>query len=556
MSASAVLPGPIRLLLVEDDGDDVALIRDLLKEAPQPFELEHVTTLSAAIQRLGQGGIQLILTDLTLPDSLGVENVGIFRGVRPEVPIIVLSGHDDEAFALETVKQGAQDYLVKGRFTQETLTRAIRYALERAEADQALAAERNLLRSVIDNLMDAIYVKDAQDRYLLGNFAHARQLGLAGPEEVIGKGTRDLFAAPIAEKFLEDDQRVIREGEAIINRHERADAPGGDPRWLSTTKIPLRDRAGRIIGLIGIGRDITSRKQAEEQLARYTRELQERNAQLEDDLKMAREVQLAFLPQQFPSFPGHLPPEESALRFYSRYLPATVLGGDFFHVFPISDTQAGVLICDVMGHGVRAALVTAIHRALMEELQEFAADPAAFLTHMNQALLSILRRTRSPLFATAFYLAVDLSTGRMRFANAGHPRPFHLRRGRDEIALLQGAAARPGPALGVFEGSTYTNHETFVAPDDLIMLFTDGLYEVENSAGEWYDQTHLQEVVQAALREGTDGLFDRAIDAARQFSATSSFSDDVCMVGVEICRLLNQARPLPRQPHHEPAMAH
>ena len=161
---------------------------------------------------------------------------------------------------------------------------------------------------------------------------------------------------------------------------------------------------------------------------------------------MAREVQMAFLPQQFPSFPRHLPPEESALRFYSRYLPATLLGGDFFHVLPISETAAGVLICDVMGHGVRAALVTAIHRALMEELTEFAAEPGVFLAHMNNALLSILRRTRSPMFASAFYLAVDVSSGRMRYANAGHPRPLHVRRTAGQVDLLGSgrAAARAG----------------------------------------------------------------------------------------------------------------
>ena len=75
---------------------------------------------------------------------------------------------------------------------------------------------------------------------------------------------------------------------------------------------------------------------------------------------MAREVQLAFLPQQFPTFPRHAAPDESSLQFHAEYLPATTLGGDFFHIIPISDNEAGILICDVMGHGVRAALVTAV----------------------------------------------------------------------------------------------------------------------------------------------------------------------------------------------------
>ena len=87
---------------------------------------------------------------------------------------------------------------------------------------------------------------------------------------------------------------------------------------------------------------------------------------------------MAFLPQQFSVFPRRAAPQEVSLRFVSRYLPTTTLGGDFFHILPISETEAGVFICDVMGHGVRAALVTAIARALAEELEEFAADPGAF----------------------------------------------------------------------------------------------------------------------------------------------------------------------------------
>src|SRR6266567_7441605 len=141
-----------------------------------------------------------------------------------------------------------------------------------------------------------------------------------------------------------------------------------------------------------------------EQLARYAEELRSRNAQLEADINMAREIQEIFLPQQYPNFPHSVASEQSALRFSHRYLPAAVVGGDFFNVFPITDTTAGVFICDVMGHGMRAALVTAIMRGLLEELMPLAADPGRFLAEINRSLRAILRRTREPFLATAFYL--------------------------------------------------------------------------------------------------------------------------------------------------------
>ena len=117
------------------------------------------------------------------------------------------------------------------------------------------------------------------------------------------------------------------------------------------------------------------RKQLELQVARFAEELREKNAQVEADLNVAREVQGAFLPERYPTFPRNAPAKESALRFCHRYLPTGAVGGDFFDVLPISDTQAGVFICDVMGHGVRAALVTAMVRALAEELVSAAGEP-------------------------------------------------------------------------------------------------------------------------------------------------------------------------------------
>ena len=538
---SAPTSQPIRVLIVEDDVDDVLVLREDLALAPVPFQVEIAPTLKVALERLGTGGIEVVVCDLTLPDSKGLETFHALAAHPSQVPIIVLSGLMDEALALETVEQGAQDYLVKGQYDQRLLIRSLQYAIKRAEADRALERERKLLRSVIDNLMDAIYVKDKDGKYLLGNMAHAQQLGLESPQQVVGRKTTDLFSAETASSFRADDERVMRTGEPIVNRHECVLQEGRPPRWLSTTKVPLRSSCGEVVGLVGIGRDITARKVAEEKLARYTQELQEKNSELEEDLNLAREVQLAFLPQQFPNFPRHVTAAESSLQFQAEYLPTTTLGGDFFHVIPISDVEAGVLICDVMGHGVRAALVTAVHRALVEELTPYATDPGAFLSQMNHELFSILRRTRSPMFASAFYLTVNTDTGELQYANAGHPRPLHIRREIGEVGLLEFAGQRrPGPALGLFENTAYTTTRSKVAAGDVLLLFTDGLYEVEDAAGDLYDQELLLHSVARQQGLPTRELFQEILTAARNFSKSGNFLDDVCLVAVEICRLAGE----------------
>lgn len=510
------------------------LLKEMLADGPLKIEVVDVGRLADALARLESDTFDVVITDLSLPDSQGLETFERLAKHCSNTPIVVLSDSSDEALALKTVELGAQDHLLKGQVDQALLVRSILYAIRRAEADRTIQEERNLLRNVIDNLVDAIYVKDTEGRYLLGNVAHARQLGLDSPAQVVGKTTDDLFSKEVVKRLRADDEQVLATGKPILNRHEVVEDGRGLVRWLSTTKVPLRSPNGQLLGLIGIGRDITGRKQAEEQVARYTRELQEKNTEMEDDLEMAREVQQAFLPQQYPTFPKHVPPEESAIRFHSKYLPTTTLGGDFFHILPISDTQVGVLICDVMGHGVRAALVTAVQRALVEELTEYAAAPGEFLTRMNEAFLSILRRTRSPMFASAFYVMVDVGTYRLRYANAGHPRPLLLRRAAGEVRSLDGPGTRPGPALGVFGDSKYQEQECAVEQRDLLMLFTDGLYEVENSRGEFYDPRMLIHAVQKRMERPAEPLFDALLEEVKQFSATREFIDDVCLVGVEI----------------------
>jgi len=354
----------------------------------------------------------------------------------------------------------------------------------------------------------------------------------------VGKTAFHFYPESLAAKIREDDQEVIRTGNPILNREEvRAamGAGGSGVRWVSTTKVPLRDSEGRTIGVVGIGRDITERKHAEEQLFRYNAEIRERNAELEDDLHMAREIQQAFLPQQYPTFPRRASVSDSALRFYSRYIPTTAVGGDFFHILPISDTEAGIFICDVMGHGVRAALVTAIQRALVEEMLPVANNPGRFLTEINRALLSILRRARTPMFASAFYLVADVGEGLVRYANAGHPRPLHIHRDTGTLGFL--ASERPGPALGVFRETVYQTHSSPLEPHDFILLFTDGLYEVEGSNEAYFDQEKLLGAVSRRLREPAENLIDDTLSEIQDFAVDHTFADDVCLVGVEVERI-------------------
>ena len=225
-------------------------------------------------------------------------------------------------------------------------------------------------------------------------------------------------------------------------------------------------------------------------VAEATRELREKNEQMEEELKIAHELQMALLPQQFPSIPRGAPPSESAIKFSSFYYPMAAVSGDFFTVNRISDTAVAVFIADVMGHGIRAGLITAMLRVLVEKFSGSAADPAVMLTKINRSLVAILKNTDSNLFVTGFYLVADAARSRIRYANAAHPEPLLLHRLRGELeSISSNGCGRTAARLARWR--PIPNLLVPMAVDDFIMLFTDGLFEVEAPDEKIYSRDQL-----------------------------------------------------------------
>jgi len=148
----------------------------------------------------------------------------------------------------------------------------LRNITERKKAEEALTEERNLLRTLIDNLPDFIYAKDSKSRYIVCNQAHLRYLKTTTIDEIIGKSVFELFPQEMAAQYYADDQEIIRSGQPIFNKEEQSVNEAGDSVWNLTTKVPLRNRDGNILGLVGIAHDITERKQTEKQLQKSLKE--------------------------------------------------------------------------------------------------------------------------------------------------------------------------------------------------------------------------------------------------------------------------------------------
>jgi len=263
---------PIRILLVEDNPGDCRLFRELLGEiTTSRFELAQVGRLAEALEKLKAETFHIVLTDLSLPDSQGLEASRALHDAAPSTAVIVLSGVDDETLALKAVREGAQDYLVKSRLDAHLLGRSIRYAIERQRAEDKLTRSEAFYHSLVEHLPQNIFRKDVQERFTFANQRFCQLLGRP-LEEIIGKTDFDFYPPDLAIKYQKDDREAIRTGRIFETVEENVTA-GGEKLYVQVVKTPIRDAKGKILGTQCIFWDITEQKRFAEQLQQKNLEL-------------------------------------------------------------------------------------------------------------------------------------------------------------------------------------------------------------------------------------------------------------------------------------------
>jgi len=519
-----------KLLLIEAGSSCAPLL------ATGGFELVRAESLAAGLDKINAHPHDLVLVDFVLPDGGGLNAFSQVYAAAQPTPVVVMAEPKDEEIAARALAIGAQDYLIKPQLTAQSLSSAIRKTLDRHYCELTHNHEGFLLQTLMNSIPDAVYFKDTRSRFLMLNRALAKKHRLTDPQLAVGKTDADFFTAPHAEQALADEQTVMRTGLPLQDIEESETWPDGSITWVSTTKMPLRNQSGRIVGTFGISRDITARKQAQLALADQSRLLHKKNQQIEDELRMARELQLAMLPQDFPGLSTSTGVE--AVKFYSYYMPSGAVSGDFFDVLQLSDTAVGIFICDVMGHDVRAALVTAMIHALVEDFRSTATDPGQLLSGMNAALFKVFRQAGTTMFATAAYLVVDIATGDLAYACAAHPHPLRLQRTAAAVDVLKpDAGTKKGPALGLFRDSQYTTFHRTVSVDDLLVFYTDGIVEEEAPDAEIFNQERLAQTLVQLRAKPPKELLANVLDEIRRFAGHRDFSDDVCLLAVEIKQL-------------------
>jgi phosphoserine phosphatase RsbU/P len=397
----------------------------------------------------------------------------------------------------------------------------------RKAAEAQIEEERHLLRMLIDHVPLQVYFKDRESRLVLANRKMAEWMGLDSPQQLLGKHDRDFFENDHSEQAHFDEQQIMETCTPVTEKLEHETWHDGEDSWVLSSKFPWVDRMGEVRGTFGVSSDVTALVKAQREATELAGELQLRNKVYEEELQLAREIQQSLAGANFPEIGKNRP-----LSFAARYIPTSGLAGDFFETVRISDSSAGMLICDVMGHGVRSALIVAMLRGLLEKQRRSADEPATFLRGLNRGLAAILDRAGTTMFATAFYAVADLQAGTLRYACAGHPGAICV--GKNGTRLLAGTRKEKGPGLGLMLKADYPAGEIPLEEVDRLLLFTDGILEAENESGEAFMHQRLMQSAAELVHLPMDDMLDGLLDHVRKFSGNHQFEDDVCLLGLDV----------------------
>jgi len=235
---------------------------------------------------------------------------------------------------------------------------------------------------------------------------------------------------------------------------------------------------------------------------------------LERQLRTAQQVQERLLPAAAPDVPGY--------EIAGLCLPSARVGGDYFDYVPLPDGCLGIVVADVSGHGLPAALIMSAFRALVRTCMRAGHPLDEVARTLNRELPDT---TAGGAFVTALLAVLDPAHGELRYVNCGHHPPLHDRPGAERSELHRG-----GPLLGVVDDARFQVGRTHLAPGDQVTIFTDGIVEARSRAGAWFGVHRLAELAAASRRLSARSLVEHVLLEVRAFAGVADLEDDVTLV--------------------------
>lgn len=272
---------PIKLLVIEDNPGDAALIEDMIEDISEiRIEMIHVRRLSAGLEVLQKYSIDAILLDLGLPDSFGINTLNSVQAQASGVPVVVMTGLNDKQVAVKAIKAGAQDFLVKGRIDSELLEHSLRYAIERKRIEEALIESQSELKATFEQAAVGIAHVSLYGKWLKINQKMCDITGYS-MEELLALDFQTVTYPEDLENDLEQVKQLLSGEIDTYSMEKRYVRKNGTVFWVNLTVSLVRDLGGNPAYFISIIEDISERKEAEEKVRRYSEELQKSKEALE-----------------------------------------------------------------------------------------------------------------------------------------------------------------------------------------------------------------------------------------------------------------------------------
>ena len=341
-------------------------------------------------------------------------------------------------------------------------------------------------------------------------------------DEALGRNCRFLQGTETDPQAVRKIREAISGGQSckVTLLNYRKD---GTPFWNRLSISPIRSSSGTVTHYVGIQSDVTELRKTRERLERANADLETFRQYITKELEQARLAQAFLLPAALPDSP--------AIRFASKFAPMDQIGGDFYDVLELQPGVYGILVADVTGHGIPAALLTFMSSATFKNTAPAFLSTATTISMTNRKLY---RKMPDDAFVTMFYAIYDSNSRRLTFTQAGHPPALWLRAADREIVPLETG----GTLVGVFSGNEVSFEESTVnlAPGDRVILYTDAITEViEQTEDGPYDD--FRALLRAHWDLPLDTLFETAFGYGKQYLAGGKFPDDVTLLGFEVLDL-------------------
>ncbi len=537
------------MVYIDDEPLQAKILAEAFRSEQNPqIELIYEQTLKTGLERLRKGEIDLVLLDLNLGDSRGLDSFTKVHAYAPTLPIVILTCNKDDELAIEALRRGAQDFLIKDFVHPKVVSRVIRYSIERKRMEEAIRYVAQGISAATGNLFFSFLVK---------NLTKALNIDCAFIGELTGENEDSVHTIAVCvkgevrENF--DFKFADTAAEEVIKKHIRTCASEAlhrfpqDPlirEWNAQSLIgtALWDAKGRTIGLLLL---MDSQARENMQLAesilqifatRASAELDRRRAETELRLAREQEVEIGSRIQKTLLI-GQPPKDMDNVEFATLSLASQRVAGDFFDFIKHSDDCVDVVVGDVMGKGITAALLgaatkshflRAINRLISSSKSPALPEPKDVVNLLHQEMTKQLIDLES--FFTVCYARFDFKANQICFVDCGHTKTIHFRSREKKCGQLEGV----NMPVGFYADEVYEQASVFFDEGDIFFFYSDGLTEAKSKAGEFFGLERLTRLIDENAHLGMSQLIRCIHRAVVDFSGTDKFSDDLTCVAVRI----------------------